>query len=164
MIQYTTFITPLGLMGAAQSERGLTHIFFEYEVPAVNATLLLKFPLEQIERNDSALEPVKQQIEEYFQGERMAFDLQLDLRMPPFYKKALLEVFKIPFGKTATYKDIAERAGNEKAVRAVGSANANNPIPIVIPCHRVLASNGGLGGYSAGLNKKVFLLEMEQTK
>ncbi|MEE8437404.1 MAG: methylated-DNA--[protein]-cysteine S-methyltransferase [Candidatus Neomarinimicrobiota bacterium] len=164
MIQYTTFKTPLGLMAAAQSEKVLTHIFFENEVPAVNATLHRLFPREHIEKNENALEPVKLQIEEYFLGKRIVFNLQLDLRMPPFYKKALLEVFKIPFGKTATYKDIAERAGNEKAVRAVGSANANNPIPIVIPCHRVLASNGGLGGYSAGLNKKVFLLEMEQTK
>ncbi|MEE8335375.1 MAG: methylated-DNA--[protein]-cysteine S-methyltransferase [Candidatus Neomarinimicrobiota bacterium] len=162
MIQYSTFKTPLGLMGAAQSKKGLTHIFFEKDVQDIKAALLHNFPLEQIERNKSALEPVEKQIEEYFLGKRMVFDLQLDLRMPPFYKKALLEVFKIPFGRTATYKDIAERAGNEKAVRAVGSANANNPIPIVIPCHRVLASGGGLGGYSAGLNKKVFLLEMEQ--
>jgi methylated-DNA-[protein]-cysteine S-methyltransferase len=85
----------------------------------------------------------------------------LDLQMPPFYKKALLEVAKIPYGKTVSYQEIARRAGNAKASRAAGSANANNPIAIFIPCHRILASDGTLGGYGGGLDKKMILLEHE---
>jgi len=164
MIQYTTFNSPIGLLGAATSKNGLTHIFFKNDIPNINEIINRNFPGEQIQKNDPALEPVKKQIEEYFLGQRKIFDLQLDLKISPFYKKALLEVYKIPFGKTASYKDIAERVGNGKAVRAVGGANANNPIPIIIPCHRVLASGGGLGGYGGGLNNKVFLLNLEQNK
>ena len=87
--------------------------------------------------------------------------MELDLQCPPFYKKALKEVNKIPFGKTVSYRDSAERAGNSKAVRATGSANANNPLPIVIPCHRILNTGGGLGGYGGNLERKVYLLELE---
>ena len=83
--------------------------------------------------------------------------------MPPFYYKALMAVKSIPYGQYQTYKEIAMKAGNPKAVRAAGTANARNPIPIVIPCHRVLASNGGLGGYGGGLNIKNFLLNLEGT-
>ena len=89
--------------------------------------------------------------------------MELDLQCPPFYKKALKEVNKIPFGETVSYKDIAERTGNSKAVRAAGSANANNPLPIVIPCHRILNTGGGLGGYGGNLQRKVYLLELEDS-
>jgi len=81
--------------------------------------------------------------------------------MPPFHQKVLDAVKKIPFGKTISYSDIAERAGNIKAARAAGSANANNPIPIIIPCHRVLALGGRLGGYAGGLKIKNYLLNLE---
>lgn len=98
---------------------------------------------------------------EYFAGYRKFFELKLDLNLPPFYYKALMAVKSIPYGEYRTYKEIAMIAGSPKAIRAVGSANAKNPIPIVIPCHRVLGSGGQLGGYGGGLNRKNFLLNLE---
>jgi|TARA_B110000196_G_scaffold294281_1_gene283181 methylated-DNA-[protein]-cysteine S-methyltransferase len=94
-------------------------------------------------------------------GYRKFFKIKLDLNMPPFYYKTLMAVKKIPYGEYRTYKEIAMMAGNPKAIRAAGSANARNPIPIIIPCHRVLASGGGLGGYGGGLDIKNFLLNFE---
>ena len=83
--------------------------------------------------------------------------------MPPFHQKVLMVVKDIPYGQYRTYQQVAKNAGNPKAVRAAGSANANNPLPIVIPCHRVLATGGGLGGYGGGLDVKNYLLNLEGT-
>ena len=88
--------------------------------------------------------------------------MTLDLTMPPFYYEVLTEVHKIPYGETASYKNIAERVRNPGAVRAVGSANAQNPITIIIPCLRVIAHDGSLGGYGGNLDKKYFLLRLEK--
>ena len=101
------------------------------------------------------------QINEYFHGIRKSFNIPLFLKVPPFYKKVLMEVSNIKYGQTASYKDIAKNVGNKKAVRAVGTANAKNPITIIIPCHRIISANGSLGGYGSGLDKKLFLLEHE---
>ena len=81
--------------------------------------------------------------------------------MPPFHQRVLMAVKNIPYGQYRTYQQVADIAGNPKAVRATGSANANNPLPIVIPCHRVLATGGGLGGYGGGLDVKNYLLNLE---
>ena len=104
---------------------------------------------------------VSKQMHEYFNGTRRTFNLSLYLDLPPFYKKVLSEVSKIKYGQTASYMDIAIKSGNKKAVRAVGAANANNPIPIIIPCHRIIFSSGKIGGYASGLEKKMFLLNQE---
>ena len=101
------------------------------------------------------------QIDEYFYGNRKFFEIPFKLNVPPFYKKVLSEVKKIKYGETASYGKIARMAGNNRAVRAVGTANAKNPLPIIIPCHRIISSNGNVGGYSGGLDKKVFLLDHE---
>ena len=101
------------------------------------------------------------QINEYFNGNRKLFEIPFKLNLPPFYKKVLLEVKKIKHGETASYGKIARMAGNNKAVRAVGTANAKNPLPIIIPCHRIISSNGNIGGYSGGLDKKLYLLDHE---
>ena len=104
---------------------------------------------------------VLNELQEYFASNRRCFTVPLDLDMPPFYKRTLLEVSKVPFGKTSSYQEIARRAGNAKAARAAGTANANNPIAVIIPCHRIISSNGTLGGYGGGLDKKMILLEHE---
>ncbi len=96
----------------------------------------------------------------YLNGKLKKFSMKLDLQTTPFRKKALTEISKTPYGKTKTYGEIAKATGNPKASRAVGSANATNKIPIIIPCHRVLASNG-LGGYGGGLEMKKKLLKIE---
>lgn len=101
------------------------------------------------------------QLDEYFSGRRKLFSLKYSILQTNFRILALKEVEKIPFGQTKSYGEIAELIGKPKAVRAVGTANATNPLPIVIPCHRVIAKNGGLGGYGGGLDMKIKLLEFE---
>lgn len=102
------------------------------------------------------------QLEAYFKGERTVFDLPLDWSgAPEFQQQVWAELLKIPFGKTASYSDIAERIGNPAAVRAVGLANRNNPIAIIVPCHRVIGKAGELRGYFYGLDTKMLLLRHE---
>lgn len=159
-ITYSTVETPFGQMGIARSATGLCRVLFPEEAPFETA-LKHDFPKATISRDDHVCADINKQINEYFSGKRTEFDLIIDLQSPPFYKKALQAVNKVPYGKTASYKEIALKAGNVKAVRAAGSANANNPIPIVIPCHRILNTGGGLGGYGGNLQRKAFLLELE---
>jgi methylated-DNA-[protein]-cysteine S-methyltransferase len=101
------------------------------------------------------------QLEEYFNTERKKFNIPLDIKGTAFQKKIWNELSKIPYGKTVSYKKIAEKVGNKKALRAVGQANSQNPACLIIPCHRVINTNGKLGGYSAGLKVKERLLELE---
>jgi methylated-DNA-[protein]-cysteine S-methyltransferase len=103
---------------------------------------------------------VEKQITEYFAGRRRRFELKLDLQAPPFHVRVLKEVARIPFGKTKSYGEIAIAVSNPGASRAVGTANARNLIPIIIPCHRVVSATG-LGGYGGGLPMKRFLLRLE---
>jgi len=102
------------------------------------------------------------QIEEYFPGKRKEFSLKLRLEGTDFQKKVWQELMKIPYGETVSYKDIAEAIANPKAVRAVGQANHNNPISIIVPCHRVIGRDGKLVGYGGGLWRKEWLLEHER--
>lgn len=102
------------------------------------------------------------QLNEYFEGKRKEFDLPLNPSGTEFQKKDWAALQEIPYGKTCSYKDIAIAIGNEKACRAVGMANHNNPISIVIPCHRVVGADGSLTGYGGGLHIKKYLLELEQ--
>ena len=107
------------------------------------------------------LTEASKQIDEYFNGTRKLFEIPFKLNVPPFYKKVLLEVQKVKFGDVASYGKIAQMAGSNRAARAVGTANAKNPLPIIIPCHRIISSNGNVGGYSGGQDKKLFLLDHE---
>lgn len=101
------------------------------------------------------------QLNEYFRGERKEFHLKLSLKGTPFQIQVWEELLKIPFGKTASYKEMAARLGNTKVIRAAASANGKNPVAIVVPCHRVLGSDGSLTGYAGGLERKKWLLELE---
>ena len=103
----------------------------------------------------------KKQLEQYFAGKRTSFDVALDLVGTEFQVKAWRALCRIPFGKTSSYGQQASNIKNPKAFRAVGSANGKNPIPIIVPCHRVVASDGSLGGYSLGLKMKIQLLALE---
>lgn len=102
------------------------------------------------------------QLDEYFKGKRMTFDLPLIISGTYFQMKVWNELKKIPFGKTASYKEIALKAGNIKAVRAIGNANNKNKIAVIIPCHRVIGSDGKLSGYAGGVKRKKWLLEHER--
>lgn len=102
------------------------------------------------------------EIEEYLDGKRKTFDIPTNPKGTFFQKKVWEELKKIPYGKTASYGEIAEKTGNPKAQRAVGSANNKNPVPIIIPCHRVIGKNGSLTGYAYGLDVKKTLLDLEK--
>lgn len=113
------------------------------------------------EKETSLIKKAFSELEEYFNGQRKTFDLPLKFEGTEFQKKVWKELIKIPYGKTITYKELAKAVGNEKACRAVGMANNKNKIMIVIPCHRVIGSNGDLTGYAGGLNIKKQLLDLE---
>ncbi len=113
------------------------------------------------ERFDEPFRKVKAQLAEYFNGERKKFDVELAPDATPFQSSVLEALQAIPYGETRSYLDIAEKIGNPKAVRAVGGANGSNPIPIIIPCHRVIGRNGTLTGFGGGLDSKRFLLDLE---
>ena len=119
------------------------------------------YPEEIITKSDRISPLVKLELRKYFSGELKTFSFPLDLQTTPFRRKVLEHVYKIPYGKTASYKEIAIQIGNPGAIRAVGGANANNPIPIVIPCHRVIAHDGSLGGFGGRLDLKMKLLQLE---
>lgn len=102
------------------------------------------------------------QLREYFAGQRKTFELPLDMQGTPFRMKVWQALQEIPYGETKSYRDIAVRVGNPKAMRAVGGANHNNPISIIVPCHRVVGADGSLVGYGGGLDKKTLLLDMER--
>jgi len=113
------------------------------------------------ESGNAFLRAAERQLREYFDGARREFDLPLDLRGTPFQLQVWRALTQIPYGETRTYAQIASQIGHPKATRAVGSANGRNPVPIIVPCHRVIATGGGLGGYSAGLDFKRRLLALE---
>lgn len=144
-----SFIGPFKITG---SELGVRTV---HKVEAMEA-------FEEIADPEHPVAQCRQQLAEYFQGKRQQFDLKLDWSgAPEFQKQVWAELLKIPFGKTASYSDIAERVHNPTAVRAVGLANRNNPVAIIVPCHRVIGKAGELRGYFYGLDTKMLLLRHE---
>lgn len=133
------------------SEKGLKGIFWEkQDIPMIKSLA-----------GNIHLETAANELVEYFRGERKKFTVKLDLEGTDFQKRVWKELQKIPYGKTCSYKDIAIKLNDPNASRAVGTANGKNPICIIIPCHRVIAQNGTLGGYTGGLDKKIELLQIE---
>ena len=115
-----------------------------------------------IEKDTKLLLETQKQLKEYFEGKRTKFEIPLNPKGTEKMKKVWKELLKIPYGEVRTYKEIAEKVGNSKASRAVGMANNKNPIPIIIPCHRVIGSNNKLVGYALGLDMKKYLLDLER--
>ena len=111
--------------------------------------------------NEKPFAVARQQLEEYFAGDRREFDLPLNLSGTEFQVQVLEELQRIPYGETTSYGDIAKRIGRPKAMRAVGAPNGRNPIPIIVPCHRVIGSSGDLTGFGGGLDTKAALLRLE---
>lgn len=138
------------------SHKGISTIFLNKKDGTIEADNLI-----HLQADDPFLFNVFDELKEYFNHERKLFSVPLDLIGSEFQVKVWKELLKIPFGKTVSYKTISERLGDEKLIRAVGKANGANPIPIIIPCHRVINSDGSLGGYSVGLNIKEKLLKLE---
>lgn len=143
--------SPIGPLTALVDEGGaLTRLLFADQPPPAGAVW-----------DDDRCAAVRAQLEEYFRGERGAFDLPLAPAGSDFQRRVWDELARIPFGATVNYAQLAARVGRPGAARAVGRANATNPIPIVLPCHRVIGSNGSLTGYAGGIDAKRRLLELE---
>ena len=160
MLYYGIISSPIGELCIIKSNKGIRRILLSNNAP-FEQYLHNNFPDEKVVNNNFELKKSSNQIHEYFDLSRKEFSLDIDIQLSSYYRKVLKKVENIPYGKTASYKLIAIETGNPKASRAVGNANANNPLPIIIPCHRVIANDGRIGGYGGGLKTKRFLLELE---
>jgi len=158
---YTCFKTNLGWIGLAGTESGLrkSTLPCETEQQAIQSIVNLETNI----RDDSAFSPAQNLLTRYFAGERVGFPLELDLSCYTDFQVKVWEVTQTtPYGECRTYAWIAEQIGIKRAARAVGNALGANPLPVIIPCHRVIRSDGKLGGFSAGLEWKIRLLKGEQ--
>jgi methylated-DNA-[protein]-cysteine S-methyltransferase len=162
-LRYTVVPSPLGPLYAVFGRRGLCQLVFGAELDVHMFLHGLGAPAGWVERDaDEDMRRLSDELTAYFACERPAFRTKLDLWAgTPFQRKVWRALRRIPYGKTASYGDIARRVGNPRACRAVGAANGANPVPIIVPCHRVICSNGDLGGFGAGLPIKRWLLRHE---
>jgi methylated-DNA-[protein]-cysteine S-methyltransferase len=161
-VAYTTIDSPLGELLLAATPTGLARLAYPLnDFDAVLGDLARRLSPRVIEA-PARLDLARRELDEYFEGRRREFDLPLDLSATSGFSRRVLEATAgIGFGERASYADVARAAGSERAVRAAGSALGRNPVPVVVPCHRVLRTGGGLGGYTGGLDKKRFLLDLE---
>ncbi|MBA3428156.1 MAG: methylated-DNA--[protein]-cysteine S-methyltransferase [Actinobacteria bacterium] len=153
--------SPIGPLLMAATERGLCRISFQPD-PERHLDRLAKEFGPRVLRSSAAVDTAHEQLDEYFAGARRGFQLDVDLRATaPFAQRVLDELALVPFGETTTYGTLAGRVGAPRAARAVGTVMNRNPLPIVLPCHRVVGSNGSLTGYGGGLHVKEHLLRLE---
>lgn len=162
LVTYGDFSSPIGRMYVARSAAGVCRICLPNEKRTSFMAWLKKwYPEEEVVQDRESLSDAAREITAYLRGESRSFSFALDLKATPFRRRVLDRVRRIRYGETVSYKDVAARTGNPTAVRAVAGAVAANPLPLVIPCHRVVAHDGSLGGYGGGLSLKRRLLSME---
>jgi len=145
----SVFETPLGKVVAVADEEGLCSLDFDENASASD-------------EENVHLTQLQRELTEYFEGKRKTFDVRLNPKGTPFQMAVWRTLCDIPYGSVISYSQEAQMLSHEKAVRAVANANGKNPIPIIIPCHRVIAKDGGIGGYSGGIWRKEFMLELER--
>ncbi|HZP73686.1 MAG TPA: methylated-DNA--[protein]-cysteine S-methyltransferase [Gaiellaceae bacterium] len=155
-VRYDVVDSPVGDLHVAATDRGLARISyfgngFEDALARVFGVRVLRSPLDEVRR----------ELDEYFDGRRREFELAIDLRVAPFHADVLRELALVPYGVTDTYGGLAAKVGRPQAARAVGTIMNRNPIPIVLPCHRIVGKNGALTGYAGGLDVKRKLLALE---
>ena len=155
-VRYDIVESPVGDLFLAATDRGLART--SYRLAGMEETLARTFGSRVLR---SPLDEVRRELDEYFAGERKVFDLPLDLRVATFPAGVLAELARVPYGQTETYGALAAKAGRPRAARAVGTVMNRNPIPIVLPCHRIVGANGSLTGYAGGLDVKLQLLQLE---
>lgn len=163
---YGEMESPLGPLTLLSSEIGICLIEFgaiQRTLPAIKAWMKKHSLCNPLVHDQDRLQPVVIQLEQYFNGKRFEFTVPIDLIGTKFQCVVWEKLKEIGYGETKTYKEIAQEIGSPKAVRAIGGANNKNPIPIIIPCHRVIGSNGALVGYGGGLDKKETLLQIESS-
>jgi methylated-DNA-[protein]-cysteine S-methyltransferase len=163
-VAYATLDSPVGKLLLARTPRGLvriSYVEFDGEDAVLEALAAKVSP--RVIAAPRTLDPVRFELDEYFAGRRREFELALDWQLVRGFGRRVLEATaQVPYGSVSTYKRVAGEAGNERASRAAGNALGSNPMPIVVPCHRILHSTGGLGGYTGGLERKRLLLALER--
>lgn len=158
---YDVMDSPVGPLFLAATPRGVCRISYDVDADRQEAQLAAAYGL-RVLRAPRAVDGAKRELDDYFEGRRTTFELPLDLELvAPFHREVLAELARVPFGETTTYGTLAARTGHPTAARAVGTVMNRNPIPIVLPCHRVLGANGKLVGYAGGLHVKEALLRLE---
>lgn len=157
--------SPIGPLTIVSTSKGVCKIEFGGVQESMNnlqVWVKKHFLKSEMVRDDEKTKFIASQLDDYFNGIRFSFDVPIDLRGTPFQKRVWEALRKIPHGETRSYKEVALSMNAVKAVRAIGNANNKNPLPIIVPCHRVIGSNGSLVGYGGGLEKKRYLLDIEK--
>jgi methylated-DNA-[protein]-cysteine S-methyltransferase len=157
MIYYTEHVSPLGTLLLAASDKGLRGLYFEQHKYFTGPEGWMR------SADHPHLRATQRQLDEYFAGQRDRFEIPLDMQGTPFQQAVWKELLALPFGARSTYGAIAQRTGRAAAVRAAGTAIGRNPVSIIVPCHRVLGSSGALSGYAGGLERKQYLLALEES-
>lgn len=156
LLKYNIIPSPVGSLKIVVKNEFLVAILWDNDKPGrVKLVEMMADP------TDSLIRETEKQLKEYFLKQRKTFDLPLQMDGTPFQKEVWKLLCQIPYGETWSYKDLALKIDNPNAVRAVGSANGRNPISIIVPCHRVIASNGSLAGFAGGIDRKKLLLDLE---
>ena len=162
-VGYDVLPSPLGPLWVAITPEGVATIHYGPEPPVSELRRLVRGYGPGIVPDHRRSSTLARELDQYFRGKRSTFDVRADLSgLTPFQRRVLAQTAKIPFGDLRSYRAIAKRIGNERASRAVGGAVGANPVPILVPCHRVVATDGSLGGYAGGLATKRALLEIER--
>jgi len=162
-VAYTSVDSPLGPLVVAATPKGLVRVSYsEFRGEDEVLEELARRVSPRVLEAPARLDPVRRELDEYFEGQRHAFDVPIDWSyLAGFTREVLRATARIGFGEVSTYAGVAAEAGSPRAVRAAGNALGSNPMPVVVPCHRVLRTGGTLGGYTGGLEKKEFLLRLE---
>ena len=161
MIEYTVFNSPIGNILIAAVKEGVEKISFSNESPEELENNCQKHLGSEVREGSEYTRNAKQQILKYLEGKSQSLDFPVIHLNSPFRQKVLEAERNIPYGETRSYGEVAKMVNNPRASRAVGSANAENPLPLYFPCHRIISSNGSLGGFGGGLGVKQFLLDLE---
>jgi methylated-DNA-[protein]-cysteine S-methyltransferase len=160
-VAYDLVDTPIGKLLIAATERGFCRIAYDAEPEQELESLARAFGV-RVLRSAQPIDPARRQLDEYFEGRRHGFELPLDIALlADFNRRVLRELARVPYGEVVTYGELAARAARPRAARAVGTVMNRNPLPIVLPCHRVIGANGKLVGYGGGLERKETLLRLE---
>jgi methylated-DNA-[protein]-cysteine S-methyltransferase len=161
-VAYATYDAPVGELLLAATPRGLVTVAYDTQAAETTLELLAREISPRVLEQPDRLDEARRELDEYFAGRRREFDLDLDWRLSAgFRRRVLRATARIPFGATSTYSKVAAAAGSARAHRAAGTALGANPLPIVVPCHRVLRTGGALGGYGGGISRKRELLRLE---
>jgi O-6-methylguanine DNA methyltransferase len=162
-VSYTVFKNPIGLTGLAATQKGLIRLASKVPSEKDFEKLLVNNLGFQTKKDPNHFKDLIEQFQKYFKGELKSFKFPLDLRLgTPFQQKVWKGLLTIPYGSTRSYKWLAQSIKNPDSARAVGNANGQNPLSIIIPCHRIVRENGDLGGYTGGIKTKRYLLELEK--